>query len=182
LLNTACTVPPLNVATPPKLVNLVRGDVIVGEGNTVVSTILGSCIAVCLWDRRQRRGGMNHYIFPKYDGLGSPLNYGDTAIEQLVAEMAAPAEALIAAIFGGAARLGLGSAVYGKNAEVARDTLKHLGIRLVADHTGGSDGYRVSFHLADGQIRSDRVVTRSIPSRLCIPLPPDVSLRRLPLP
>ncbi len=32
--------------------------------SAAVTTILGSCVAVCLWDESHGIGGMNHYLLP----------------------------------------------------------------------------------------------------------------------
>ena len=43
---------------------LYPGQVFVTREPIVISTILGSCAAVCLWDRHKKAGGMNHYLLP----------------------------------------------------------------------------------------------------------------------
>jgi chemotaxis protein CheD len=53
-----------------------------------VSTILGSCVAVCLYDPIAQIGGINHFMLPFWNGQGlaSP-KYGNIAIERLVEKM-----------------------------------------------------------------------------------------------
>ena len=53
-----------------------------------VTTILGSCVAVCFWDRYLGIGGINHYMLPTWNGmeLASP-KYGNIAIERLLERM-----------------------------------------------------------------------------------------------
>ena len=53
-----------------------------------LSTVLGSCVAVCLWDQRLKFGGMNHYMLPMWNGAGlaSP-KYGNIAIPKLIEQM-----------------------------------------------------------------------------------------------
>jgi chemotaxis protein CheD len=36
----------------------------------VINTILGSCVAVCLWDPVYKVGGMAHYMLPLWNGEG----------------------------------------------------------------------------------------------------------------
>lgn len=36
-----------------------------------INTILGSCVAVCLWDAKTGVGGMNHLLLPHFAGNGS---------------------------------------------------------------------------------------------------------------
>lgn len=40
------------------------GYVYLASQPTVISGVLGSCVAVCLYDRKRRVGGMNHFRFP----------------------------------------------------------------------------------------------------------------------
>ena len=53
-----------------------------------IQTILGSCIAVCLFDPTLKYGGMNHYMVPLWNGQGleSP-RYGNIAIDMLINKM-----------------------------------------------------------------------------------------------
>jgi len=51
-------------------------------------TVLGSCVSVCLYDRRLRYGGMNHYQLPEPLPLEPPsTRFGVTSIEQLIATL-----------------------------------------------------------------------------------------------
>ena len=74
-----------------------------GESMTIV-TVLGSCIAACLWDRNMRIGGMNHFMLPDGDSREASGRYGSYAMELLINEMlklGARRESLQAKIFGG---------------------------------------------------------------------------------
>ena len=149
--------------TEPRRVILSPGGLFCGDRSFVVSTILGSCIAVCLWDRNRRRGGMNHFQLPRWDGAGEPLSFGDVSTERLVAEMEAMGSRrsdLDAKLFGGAAVLGSGgpgSTVGEKNAEAALATLGRLGIEVVGGSIGGPLGCRIRFDLATGAVVLRRV-------------------------
>jgi len=78
----------------------------------VVSTILGSCVAVCLWDGRRQLGGMNHFLLPRCGQSQPSPRYGDVAVSRLLAALerlgCRPAD-LRAKLFGGAAVLPYGS-------------------------------------------------------------------------
>src|SRR6188768_1151183 len=55
-----------------------------------VQTILGSCIAVCLFDDRLKFGGINHYMMPWWNGKDLPSpKYGDIAVDRLIEKMIA---------------------------------------------------------------------------------------------
>src|SRR5690606_1421224 len=45
-------------------VKVLPGEYFVSNENLVIMTVLGSCIAACLWDSRVRVGGMNHFMLP----------------------------------------------------------------------------------------------------------------------
>ena len=54
----------------------------------IVNTILGSCVAVCLYDVKLQIGGINHYMLPFWNGQGlaSP-KFGNIAISKLLEKM-----------------------------------------------------------------------------------------------
>ncbi|MEC8196132.1 MAG: hypothetical protein VX228_07415, partial [Pseudomonadota bacterium] len=44
---------------------LLQGDVEVSQNQDIVmTTILGSCVAACMWDETAGIGGMNHFLLP----------------------------------------------------------------------------------------------------------------------
>jgi len=53
-------------------VYIAQGEIAVGDNkDMVISTILGSCISICLWDPAAEVGGMNHLLLPEMsDGAG----------------------------------------------------------------------------------------------------------------
>src|SRR3954470_14229303 len=53
-----------------------------------IDTILGSCVAICLWDPKLKIGGMNHYMLPLWngEGLASP-KFGNIAIDRMIKKM-----------------------------------------------------------------------------------------------
>src|SRR5512133_3111807 len=72
----------------------------------IINTILGSCVAVCMWDNVLGYGGINHYMLPLWNGKGlaSP-KYGNIAIRKLYEKMidlGCSSMNLNAKVFGGA--------------------------------------------------------------------------------
>ncbi|CAK0779514.1 chemotaxis protein CheD [Azospirillaceae bacterium] len=140
--------PPQMPAIRPSM-NVLAGEIYCDRQPRVLRTILGSCVAVCLWDRRLRFGGMNHFLLPR-----CPLNaerstrYGDVAIPVLIEKMlglGSRISDLQAKIFGGAnvLRSPRGGEIYsvGKsNAEVAISELNHHRISVVACRLSGNEG------------------------------------------
>lgn len=83
-------------------VKVLPGEYFVSNEDMVVMTVLGSCIAACIWDGKARTGGMNHFMLPEgEDGSG---RYGSYAMELLINEMlkqGARRETMQAKVFGG---------------------------------------------------------------------------------
>lgn len=81
------------------------GEYFVSNEDLVIMTVLGSCIAACVWDSRLRIGGMNHFMLP--EGAGDTSGrYGSYAMELLINEMVkmgSSREYMQAKVFGGGA-------------------------------------------------------------------------------
>ena len=84
-------------------VKVLPGEYYVTTEDMVIMTVLGSCIAACLWDPKAKVGGMNHFMLP--EGAGDTSGrYGSYAMELLINEMmklGARRETLQAKVFGG---------------------------------------------------------------------------------
>lgn len=138
---------------------LFPAEIFVSREPIMVSTVLGSCIAVCLWDTRVAIGGMNHYLLPLWngDGLATP-KYGNIAIRQLVEKVLAQGaerKNLQAKIFGGAAMWDSSNGLFAiglRNIELAQQQLKELQIPLVAADVGGSQSRKIFFNTSDGSV------------------------------
>lgn len=121
-----------------------------------VTTVLGSCVAVCLYDTKLKIGGINHYMLPLWngDGLASP-KFGNVAIEKLYKAMIlnrCNSDNIIAKVFGGANQSQGILDIGGRNIQIAHDTLKHLNIKIIAENTGGSVGRKLVFDTGTGQV------------------------------
>ena len=152
------TSPRVLAAAPPGGIFLSPGSVYCAPTPSVVSTILGSCVAVCLWDSHLRIGGMNHYVLPhRADEAHSP-RFGDVAIDQLLEGMTrlgCHVASLRAKIFGGAAVLPFGASgetVGHQNVRIALDRLRHHGIPLLARRTGGRSGVLIRLYTETGDV------------------------------
>lgn len=124
---------------------------------TIVTTLLGSCVAVCLWDRRRSIAGMNHFLLP-HDPSGCDTRYGDSAIDKLVAKMAVLGgdhRSMEAKVFGGAEVLAAGgpeNSVGFKNVRMAIGRLEHYDIPVTAQRTGGKFGLRIRLNTQTGEV------------------------------
>jgi len=132
---------------------------------TVVSTILGSCVAVCLWDKQQGVGGMNHFLLPRCGGSPATTRYGDVAMARLLAAMerlGCQTQNVRAKVFGGAAVLPYGAhaaTVGTQNVAVALEVLQSRGIPVIARRTGGQCGLFLRFHTAIGRVMVRELTT-----------------------
>ncbi|MEJ5315488.1 MAG: chemotaxis protein CheD [Tenuifilum sp.] len=126
----------------------------------VVTTILGSCVAVCLYDSVLNQGGINHYMLPLWNGQGlaSP-RYGNIAIERLIERMVSlgsKKENLKAKVFGGGEVLetNLDNFHIGqRNIAIALELLAEHGIPIIAKSVGGNQGRKIEYNTATGEVR-----------------------------
>lgn len=87
-------------------VKVLPGEYFVANEEMVIMTVLGSCIAACIWDSHVRVGGMNHFMLPDGEGGDGFGRYGSYAMELLLNEMfkkGARRETMQAKVFGGGA-------------------------------------------------------------------------------
>ncbi|AHM60144.1 chemotaxis protein CheD [Flammeovirgaceae bacterium 311] len=125
---------------------------------TLVTTILGSCVAVCLYDSLNKFGGINHYMLSYWDGTGMPTpKWGDHAIRKLLENMlgmGAEKKYMQAKIFGGSCRRGSSDVfnIGSNNILVAETCLAKLQIPIVARHTGGSIPRKLIYHTNTGSV------------------------------
>jgi chemotaxis protein CheD len=123
---------------------------------TAVTTILGSCVAICLWDPSLGVGGINHYLLPHWaGGAESSPRFGNVAFSRLMERLralGAQPQNLQAKVFGGACVVEAfrGQHLGSKNVEVARRLLQEAGIPVVQEDVGGRKARKLVFHVDDG--------------------------------
>ncbi len=146
---------------PARAVFLRAGQIFTSAAPAVVTTILGSCVSVCLWDSVSGAGGVNHYLLPVAGGRRQEDagRFGEMTIPRLIDELLALGcrkRNLAAKVFGGANVLGAAGAgknhIGTKNAEVAFAMLSAEGIPVLARDVGGSRGRKVIFHTQGGSV------------------------------
>lgn len=135
------------------------GEIHVDVGSVAISTVLGSCVAVCLYDKKLGIGGMNHYLLPFWNGNGlqSP-KFGNISIPKLIEamlDMGANFKTMEAKIFGGASMnipVSQNMMIGEKNILVAKEILKEYKIAIVASDVGGENGRKIQFNLEHGKV------------------------------
>lgn len=157
-------------------IHVVQGDQAVSDDAEVcLTTILGSCVAACLWDPAARLGGMNHFLLPEApEGAAADRRYGVQAMELLINALLARGarrERLRAKVFGGG-RMMIGLADIGsRNAAFVHRFLEDEGIEVEAESLGGSAARRIQFWPTDGRARQQFVDAGAIAAREA-PRPP----------
>lgn len=142
-------------------VHIIQGEYKVeSDPNVVLSTILGSCVAVCLRDPVAGLGGMNHFLLPGAAGAspggGDATRYGVHLMELLInglLKKGARRDRLEAKVFGGAKTIASFSNVGEQNAVFAMQFLKDEGIPVVSASTGGEFGRKLEYWPVSGRAR-----------------------------
>lgn len=144
------------------------------DGGRLVAVGLGSCVALTLYDRAKRIGGMAHILLPDPSAArddSNPRRFASTAVPLLrdallAAGARGPFEAKLtggAALFG--TMLGNGRQQMGeRNIHATRLALAALRIPVVASETGGGSGRTASFDVSTGtlEVRSVRGGIRAL--------------------
>lgn len=126
-----------------------------------ITTILGSCVAVCIVDPVRAIGGINHYMLPLWNGSGleSP-KYGNIAIDKLIAKilmLGCNPRNLVAKVFGGGEVLSVqDNTQYNiglRNIEIALEILEEKNIPVVSSSLGGKLGRKIIFRTHTGEVK-----------------------------
>jgi len=136
------------------------GGLLVSGQGVYLKTILGSCIAACLYDPQGRVGGMNHFLLPSEAHPGRcdrVARFGAHSMELLIngiLKLGGRRAGLVAKVFGGANVLkGMKSPTVGEmNIAFVREYLEAEGIPLLGQRLGGVLPLQVVFHPTTGQV------------------------------
>jgi chemotaxis protein CheD len=136
---------------------LYPSNLFVSEQRHVITTILGSCVGVCLYDTRLRVGGMNHYMLALWNGngLASP-RFGNIANEKLiqqVLQLGSTKSDLVAKVFGGANQTTSYNNIGLRNVEIAFEMLDRMNIPIVGKSVEGEVGRKIVFDTMTGEVR-----------------------------
>ena len=143
---------------------ILPGEYYVSVHDELITTVLGSCISVCIRDKVRGIGGMNHFMLPSNDERDSSWNekvnsatrYGNHAMEHLINDIlkvGGNRRDLEAKMFGGGHVLKIELNIGGKNADFARHYLAREGLNLVAEDVEGKDPRKIQFYPRSGRAR-----------------------------
>lgn len=140
---------------------IIVGEVKASSEPLRVTTLVGSCIAVCLFDPKYNIGGMNHFMLPSSStSQAQCATYGIHAMELLINEimkLGGDRRRLVAKVFGGGNVLGRNEsqgsklAIGERNAEFALEFLRTDSIPVVSQNIGGLTGRQIQFLTHTGQ-------------------------------
>jgi chemotaxis protein CheD len=147
-------------------INIIQGEYHVSDDpNLVISTLLGSCIATCIYDPVARVGGMNHFLLPGEAGPhqnAHAARYGVHLMELLInglLKIGGVRNRFEAKIFGGANTVkGLGN-IGTDNVKFAQDFLAAENIVCTGGSVGGDQGRRLQFFPTTGKAKQMLVVS-----------------------
>jgi chemotaxis protein CheD len=159
---------------PPPGVQLHIGEYRVSRTPEVLYTLLGSCVAVCLYDAAAGIGGMNHILLPGRAGderrLDEVARFGCDAVELLVHELAAAGAVrrrLAAKLFGGGHVIGVMDEATSpglRNVRFIRALMEKERIRVVTSDLGGREARKVWFRTDTAEVLLKRVPVKLVAS------------------
>lgn len=146
-----------------KIIEVNIAEMKIGSAPDILVTRgLGSCLGITIYDPLKKIGGIAHPMLPDINLArvkSNPYRFVNSAIMKMIEElekMGGLKSRFVAKIFGGAKMfssfaqdnlLNVGQ----KNIDMALNVLKDLGIKIVAQDTGGNFGRTVEFDLEDGK-------------------------------
>jgi len=137
------------------------GEYYVTQAPIFIGTVLGSCVGVCLFEKQERIGGLNHILLPgnpDFEHYNDSARYGINAMELLIngiMKMGGKRQNIIAKAFGGACVTSSFSYENGpgqKNIEFVRRFLKDEKIKLVSYDFGGYDIRKIFLNSNTGDV------------------------------
>lgn len=151
---------------------ILPGQCYVSRQGEMIVTVLGSCIAACIRDKRVGVGGMNHFMLPIRNGsrsdsaITSELAYGNWAMEYLLNEIMKAGgrkNNLEIKLFGGGRVLEhLKQADIGaRNIEFVKDFLLKEGLSVVAEDLGSTCPRKVLYFPDTGAVKLKRMMTQA---------------------
>lgn len=154
-----------------KIVTIYSGNYYVSnDPKVVIYTLLGSCIAVCLFDAQKGIGGMNHFMLPQqnpfsHKSVGSkPGCFGSDSLDLMIDEilkLGGSLSRLEAKVFGGAQVVEnlefLNANVPTANINFTLNYLTEKKIPVIAKDVGGYSGRKIYYDLEDNSVMVRRL-------------------------
>ena len=159
------------------VVNLHPGELFVAQEPTLIATILGSCVSVCLFCPKQKTGAMCHGVMPTRPDLSveDSFRFVETSVHYMVeiltnGNLLCSNAGLVAKIFGGAdvleVRFGPASdarSIGAMNIKAAREALARYNVPVAVEKVGGVNGCKLFFYSHTGEVLLRRIPRSSVP-------------------
>ncbi len=145
------------------------GQFYVCSNGTEITTVLGSCIAACIFDLKAGVGGLNHFMLPQdlnadyhkdSETVQPSSRFGENAMENMLKQLmlaGAQRKNLQAKVFGGAKVLDISSNIGQLNIAFADSYFKRENIRVVASDVGGNLPRKLIFEPRTGKVHVNRL-------------------------
>lgn len=135
------------------------------KADAVIRTVLGSCVAACLFDPVSRVGGMNHFMLPCADERDTEdlTRFGGHAMEVLIGaiqKLGGARPRLKAKLFGGGHVLNTAPSlrsVAARNIAFIEQYVHDEGIEVMSQDLGGYLARRVHFYPHSGKVMVKRL-------------------------
>jgi len=152
------------ISSHTRSIFLKPGEVVVAYESSLITSVLGSCVAVTMFSPRRRIGAICHAMLPDSGGQSDDLRYVDSALRHIYLKMKVSGDAeLVVKLFGGAQVLNIGSysseriTVGEQNVAQAEKVLAELGLGVAARDTGGTQGRKLYFCTRAGDVYLHRM-------------------------
>ncbi len=142
------------------------GEIYISDIPTVVSTILGSCVAITIFNKRLGIGGICHAMLPNspYEKEDSAFRYVDRSIKYMLKkfeEYGIEKNEMELKLLGGADVIsrtnGNSLSIGQKNIEIAINIIKKEKLMLMLSDVGGRQGRKIHFYTKTGEILLKRI-------------------------
>ena len=133
----------------PGQVHLVKKD-------GFVRTVVGSAVAICIWDEELKHACMCHYVFPMPAPGDAPSGlYATESVPRMLRTMSSAGSkrrSLSAHILGGASPTTTPDQTAEQNIEAARFILHQNKIPIICEDVGGRVGRKIVFNAENGNV------------------------------
>lgn len=163
-----------------KIVTIYPGEFYSSTESEMISTVLGSCISIALFDPENKIGGLNHFMLAKDNSVEDEREsnrlmgkFGEYAMELLIKDVLAKGanfKNLQAKVFGGSNVFNLpptsGAQVGEVNIKFAFDYLKQKNIPVVTSNTGGTAPRKIFFDPVSSKVYLKYIQNHNIDAQL----------------
>ncbi len=157
------------------IAKILPGEYYVTRNNEMITTVLGSCVAVCVYDPVKKIGGMNHFMLPSNSvsssldscSLNDNTRYGNYAMEKLINDLlhsGAQRNRLVFKVFGGANVMSGKFDIGKRNIEFTHSFLQNDGYRIDSEDVGMAFPRQVNFYPLTGVVKVKRLPENTLAS------------------